>query len=113
MALLKMEDWYDLARDTNWTPGYVSEDDLFPEPMSKDFGIPVEAWETFDEPYKVCYRDYVKAQRDKDVGAYSVKAALARATSSRTLRRIGRRSWRSISAPSAGRSSIPPPALVG
>ena len=79
MALLKMEDWYDLARDTNWTPGYVSEDDLFPEPMSKDFGIPVEAWETFDEPYKVCYRDYVKSQRDKDVGAYSVKAALSRA----------------------------------
>jgi toluene monooxygenase system protein A len=79
MALLKMEDWYDLARETNWTPGYVTEEELYPEPMAKDHGITVEQWESFDEPYKVSYRDYVKSQRDKDVGAYSVKAALARA----------------------------------
>ena len=79
MALLQMDEWYDLARETNWTPSYVSEDELFPTPMSNTFDIPVETWETFDEPYKVSYRDYVKAQRDKDVGAYSVKAALGRA----------------------------------
>ncbi len=79
MALLKMEEWYDLARDTNWTPRYVSEAALYPEPMWDSFDVPVESWESFDEPYKVSYRDYVKAQRDKDVGAYSVKAALARA----------------------------------
>ena len=78
MALLQMDEWYDLARETNWTPSYVSEDELFPTPMSNTFDIPVETWETFDEPYKVSYRDYVKAQRDKDVGAYSVKAALGR-----------------------------------
>jgi len=78
VALLRMEDWYDLARDTNWTPSYVTEDEMFPEQWSSTFGIPLEEWEKFDEPYKLSYRDYVKMQRDKDVGAYSVKAALSR-----------------------------------
>ncbi len=64
MALLKMEDWYDLARETNSTADYVSADELFPKPMSDSFDIPVEEWETFDEPCKVTYRDYVKSQRD-------------------------------------------------
>ena len=79
MALLEMHEWYDLTRDTNWTPAYVSEEELFPTELSDPFGIPVEQWETFDEPYKVCYRDYVETQRDKDISAYSVKSALARA----------------------------------
>ena len=79
MALLEMHEWYDLTRDTNWTPAYVSEEELYPTELSDPFGIPVEQWETFDEPYKVCYRDYVETQRDKDISAYSVKSALARA----------------------------------
>ena len=30
MAVLNRMDWYDLARTTTWTPGYVTEDELFP-----------------------------------------------------------------------------------
>ncbi len=78
MALLEMNEWYDFARDTNWTPSYVAEDELFPPLFSDPFDIPVEQWETFDEPYKVTFRNYVQTQREKDVGAYSVKAALSR-----------------------------------
>ncbi|MZR29635.1 YHS domain-containing protein [Sneathiella litorea] len=78
MAMLKMEDWYDLARETSWTPSYVRVDEMFPKPMSNDFDIPISEWEKFDEPYKISYREYVRMQRDKDVSAYSVKAALAR-----------------------------------
>ena len=78
MALLDRSDWYDIARDTNWTPTFVTRDELFPENMSDPYGIPVEEWETFDEPYKVSYREYVKVQREKDSSAYSVKAALSR-----------------------------------
>ncbi len=78
MAHLKREDWYDLTRTTNWTPKYVSEEELFPEEMSGGRGIPMEAWETYDEPYKVTYPEYVTTQREKDSGAYSVKAALER-----------------------------------
>lgn len=78
MALLDRSEWYDLARETNWTPSFVAESELFPDEVSDPYGVPVEAWETFDEPYKVSYREYVKTQREKDAAAYSVKAALSR-----------------------------------
>ena len=76
--MLERSEWYDIARDTNWTPSYVSREALFPPEMGDPYGIPIEEWETFDEPYKVSYREYVTIQREKDSAAYSVKAALAR-----------------------------------
>ncbi len=79
MALLDRAEWYDIARDTNWTPKYVTEDALFPEEQSGALGLPLEVWESYDEPYKVSYREYVRTQREKDAGVYSVKAALQRA----------------------------------
>lgn len=78
MALLGRLDWYNLARTTNWTPGSVTEDELFPPDMSGSMGIPLSKWESYDEPYKQTYPEYVKVQREKDAGAYSVKAALER-----------------------------------
>ena len=78
MALLDRSDWYDIARDTNWSPGFVPREDLFPAELSDPYDIPLAEWETFDEPYKVSYREYVKVQREKDSSAYSVKAALSR-----------------------------------
>ncbi|MBN8441707.1 MAG: aromatic/alkene/methane monooxygenase hydroxylase/oxygenase subunit alpha [Thauera sp.] len=78
MALLNRMDWYDLARSTNWTPSYVSDGELFPAELSGDYGLPQGAWEKYDEPYKQTYPEYVKVQREKDAGAYSVKAALER-----------------------------------
>jgi toluene monooxygenase system protein A len=76
--MLNRSDWYDIARDTNWTPRYVAEEELFPPAMSDPYGISWEEWETFDEPYKVSYREYVRVQREKDADVYSVKAALSR-----------------------------------
>ncbi|PWR19506.1 YHS domain-containing protein [Zavarzinia aquatilis] len=78
MAKVATRDWYDIARDTNWTPTYVAEDEMFPPQFSDPYGIPLAEWETFDEPYKITFRDYVQSQREKDVGAYSVKSAIAR-----------------------------------
>lgn len=78
MALLERSEYYDLTRATNWTPSYVTEDELYPEKMSGSRGIPMSEWDKFDEPYKVGYGEYVMTQREKDAGAYSVKAALAR-----------------------------------
>lgn len=79
MAIMDRESWYDLTRQTNWTAKYVTEDELFPDEMSGHRGIPAEVWEAYDEPYKVTYPEYVTIQREKDSGAYSVKAALERA----------------------------------
>ena len=78
MSILPREEWYDLARTTNWTPKYVSEDEMFPEEMSGARGISLEDWSKYDEPYKTTYQEYVRIQREKDAGAYSVKAALER-----------------------------------
>jgi toluene monooxygenase system protein A len=78
MALLDRSAWYDLARATNWTPQFVDAGELFPEEQSDPFGLPMSEWETYDEPFKVSYREYVQLQREKDAGAYSVKAALGR-----------------------------------
>ncbi len=78
MALMKREQWYALTRQTNWTPTYVSEEAIFPEEMSGCRGVPMDVWENYDEPYKVSYDEYVRTQREKDAGAYSVKAALER-----------------------------------
>lgn len=78
MANLGRLDWYDIARDTNWTPSYVSETELFPEEMALTFGLDVSAFEEYDEPYKTTYPEYVRLQREKDAGVYSVKAALER-----------------------------------
>ena len=79
MAIHSRDEWYDLTRATNWTPSYVSEEELFPDEMSGSMGIPMENWEVYDEPYKTTFTEYVRVQREKDAGAYSVKAALERA----------------------------------
>ena len=79
MATLERMDWYDIARTTNWTPTFVPEDELFPPELSGTMGIPMANWEVYDEPYKQSFSEYVKVQREKDAGAYSVKAALERA----------------------------------
>ena len=78
MALLNQMDWYDLGRSTNWSPKYVTELEMFPKELAGDYGISQEAWEEYDEPYKQTYPEYVKIQREKDAGAYSVKGALER-----------------------------------
>jgi toluene monooxygenase system protein A len=78
MGLLNRSDWYDIGRDTNWTPSYVPVDELFPEEMSDTFGLTLDQWDAYDEPYKATYREYVQVQSKKDSDAYSVKAALAR-----------------------------------
>lgn len=79
MALLKRDDWYDLARDVGWTLSYVDRGAAFPDAWSGSAGIDEAAWNAWDEPYRVTYRDYVAVQREKEAGAYAVREALKRA----------------------------------
>jgi toluene monooxygenase system protein A len=78
MPKLDRSAYYDLTRDMNWQLRYVSEKEAFPEEQVKDYGVPTEAWWTWDEPYKVTFREYVYNQSDKDGSTYSVKSAIAR-----------------------------------
>ncbi|HZZ19838.1 MAG TPA: toluene monooxygenase, partial [Opitutaceae bacterium] len=79
MPSLKREDWFDLARHLDWTPEYVAREVLFPDFASDASGLPPEAWEAWDEPYKVSYREYVDTQRQKDEALYGLKNGVARA----------------------------------
>ena len=78
MPKLERSQWYDLSRDMNWQFKYVSEAEVFPEALSHSHGIPAAAWWSWEEPYKISYREYVHNQAEKDAGVYSVRSAIAR-----------------------------------
>ena len=78
MTRMRREEWYDIARDVDWTLSYADEEAVFPEWMSGAGKIPREAWKSWDEPYKCASPDYVATQREKEGSVYAVKAALQR-----------------------------------
>ncbi len=47
MARMKREEWYDIARDVDWTLSYVDEEAAFPEWMTGAGKIPREAWKSW------------------------------------------------------------------
>lgn len=77
--IIDRDDWYDLSRDLNWTLTYVEHDELFPEEWTGVGDVPAEAWDSWDEPFRVSYRDYVSVQREKEAGVHAVSDALTRA----------------------------------
>ena len=52
MAMHPRKDWYELTRATNWTPSYVTEEQLFPERMSGHMGIPLENGKAMMSPIR-------------------------------------------------------------
>src|SRR2546426_11370996 len=95
MARMKREEWYNIARDVDWTRSYVDEEAVFPEWLSGSGKVPREAWKSWDEPYKCAYSDYVATQREKEGSVYAVKAALQRSNIFESLdrseeRRVGK-----------------------
>ena len=78
MPKLQRQDYYDTARDMNWAFSYVKDEDVFPEELSKSFGIVADEWWSWDEPYKLTYREYVHNQDGKDAGIYSIRSTIAR-----------------------------------
>jgi hypothetical protein len=73
--LLNRDDWYDTSRDLEWTLSYVEEQAAFPPEWTGTAGIPSEAWQEWDEPFRVSYRDYVRIQREKESGVEAVSSA--------------------------------------
>lgn len=78
MPGLARSEWYDLTRDMNWNVSYVSEDEAFPQELSNTQGLSHEAFWSWDEPYKVTYREYVQNQAGKDAGVYAVNSVVGR-----------------------------------
>ena len=78
MPGLARSEWYDLTRDMNWKLSYVDEEQAWPEDLSRSFGVPAEAWWTWDEPYKITFSEYVHNQVGKDAGVFSVNNVVGR-----------------------------------
>ena len=78
MPELERSQWHDLCRDLTWRFKYVTEAEVFPEALSKSHAIPAAACWSWDETYKISYREYVHHQADKENGVYSVRSAIAR-----------------------------------
>src|SRR6266567_6400237 len=78
MPKLERSQWYDLCRDMNWQFKYVTDAEVFPEALSQSHGVSPAAWWNWDEPYKICFREYVRNQAEKEAGVYSVRSAIAR-----------------------------------
>ena len=74
MALLKREEWQGFVRDVDWSYSYVDDEAVFPEWHSGTGKVPREAWQAWEESYKVSYPEYVATQREKESAAYSTRA---------------------------------------
>jgi len=77
--LLNRDDWYETSRDLDWTLSYVDRDAAFPPSWTGAQGIPEDAWQAWEEPFRVSYRDYVRIQREKESGVKAVSNAMSRA----------------------------------
>jgi toluene monooxygenase system protein A len=79
--LLTQDDWYETSRDLDWTFSYVDRAAAFPAEWTGAEGIPEDAWDAWEEPFRVSYRDYVRVQREKESGVKAVSNALQRSGS--------------------------------
>lgn len=77
--LLNRDDWYDIGRDLDWDLSYVDPEVAFPAGWTGVGDIPKDAWQKWDEPFRVSFRDYVRIQREKESGVRAVSSALIRA----------------------------------
>lgn len=59
-----------LTRDLDWTPSYVTEDEMFPH--TKYEGIKIHDWSKWDDPFRLTVDAYHRYQAEKDKRLYSV-----------------------------------------
>lgn len=76
--MLRREEWLDLARKLDWDFSYVREEEVFPEVASGRPWLPHAAWQSWDEPYRTTFAEYVAAQHQKDASVYAVRDALGK-----------------------------------
>src|SRR5579859_6828322 len=76
---LSRDDWYDISHDVDWTLSYVEHTEAFPDEWTGSKEIPQEAWRSWEEPFRVSYRDYVKVQREKEAAVAGIRDVVKRA----------------------------------
>jgi toluene monooxygenase system protein A len=76
--MLDRDDWLDSARKLDWEFSYVDARDVFPPAMSGQPWLPHAEWQSWDEPYRTTYTEYVTTQHAKESAVYAVRDAIGR-----------------------------------
>jgi toluene monooxygenase system protein A len=75
-AMLKRDDWLDLARKVDWELTYVDERAAFPEVASGSPWLPRREWAGWQEPFRTTYSEYVVGQQRKEASIAAVRDAI-------------------------------------
>jgi toluene monooxygenase system protein A len=76
--MIKRDEWLDLARKLDWRYSYVPDDEIFPETVSGHPWLPHDAWQSWDEPYRTTFAEYVANQHSKEDAVLAVRDAVGR-----------------------------------
>jgi toluene monooxygenase system protein A len=74
--MLKRDDWLDLARKLDWEFSHVDEREAFPEEISGTPWLTCAEWQSWDEPYRTTYGEYVATQHSKEASVEAVREAV-------------------------------------
>lgn len=74
--MLKNEEWLHLARNLQWQPSYVTEEEFFPKEQVGPKND-IKSFHNWEEPFKCSYAEYVKNQTKKTETIESIRKALA------------------------------------
>ena len=74
--MLKRDAWLPLSRQLDWEFSYVTPDSAFPELAA---GVPAlgrSEWDTWEEPFKTSYTEYVEQQSRKEAALEAVQSVI-------------------------------------
>lgn len=81
---LSMQQRYSaLTRDIDWTPSYVTEEQLYPHTTYE--GIKIHDWSKWDDPFRLTVDAYYRYQAEKDKRLYAVLDGFAQGQGHLTL----------------------------
>jgi phenol/toluene 2-monooxygenase (NADH) P3/A3 len=81
---LSMQQRYSaLTRDIDWTPSYVTEEELYPHTSYE--GIKIHDWSKWDDPFRLTVDAYYRYQAEKDKRLYAVLDGFAQGQGHLTL----------------------------
>ena len=81
---LSMQQRYSaLTRDIDWTPSYVTEEEMYPHTTYE--GIKIHDWSKWDDPFRLTVDAYYRYQAEKDKRLYAVLDGFAQGQGHLTL----------------------------
>src|SRR4051812_7806464 len=76
---MKRDEWFELARDLDWTWSEAREEAAFPAAMAGAPWLATDAWAGWAEPFRISSAEYVRTQHEKDATIAGVRDAVGRA----------------------------------